>query len=477
MPRSMLGASGPEHVVWKVPTYEAIYLILTNPTYAGAYAYGRRKPAPGQRRRSAAGATGAPEEAWAVLIPDVYPAYLPWAAYLDNQRQLVANRSCFPAASGAPRKGEALLTGGAICAQCGRHLAVTYNPDTWYTCGRPKQRYAEPSCQSCKAAPVDQAVAELFLQAVQPAQLETALQALKQMDQERQQLERLWQQQLERARYEAERAQRQYDRVEPENRLVACELERRWNVALAEVQRLERAYAQARQRQLQPLSEADRSLIRSLATDLPGLWRAETTTSGERESLVRCLIRDVMLDGVSQPGQIVMHVGWQTGAATMLSVRRPRASDHLETDAAILERMRQLAVDHDDGQIAEQLNAEHYQTRWGKAWNYQRVHAVRLRHHIASACPIVPLNEAARGDGLVPVRTAARQLNVSPSAVAAWARAGILAKQQLPGHNPVWVRVSAEDVQRLTTRIPTAWLSTSGPGRQDLGHNAGPALG
>ncbi|MBM4458775.1 MAG: resolvase [Chloroflexi bacterium] len=469
MPRSVLGATGPEHVVWKTATYEAIYLILTNPTYAGAYAYGRRKPAPGQRRRSAVGATGGPEEAWAVLIPDVYPAYLTWAAYLDNQRRLAANRSCFPAASGAPRQGEALLTGIAICGQCGRHLAVTYNPNAWYTGGRAKQRYAEPRCQSCKATPVDQAVTELFLQAVQPAQLETALQALEQLDQERQQLEHLWQQQLARARYEAERAQRQYDRVEPENRLVACELERRWNVALAEVQRQERAYAQARQQQLQPLSEADRSLIRSLATDLPGLWQAETTTPAERKRLVRCLIRDVTLDGVSQPGQIVVHVGWQTGATTTLSVRRPRASDHLETDAAILERMRQLAVDHDDGQIAEQLNAEQYQTRWGKAWNYQRVHAVRLRHHIPSACPIVPLNEAARGDGLIPVRTAARLLNISPSAIAAWARAGILAKQQQPGHNPVWVRVGAEDVQRLTAESPQPGYERLGQAAKTLG--------
>jgi DNA invertase Pin-like site-specific DNA recombinase len=465
MPRSVLGASGPTHVIWKTPTYEAIYLIVTNPIYAGAYAYGRRKPVPGQNTSTTAAQRRAPQDEWAVLIQDVYPAYLSWAAYLDNQQRLTTNRSCFPVGSGAARQGAALLAGIAICGQCGRHLAVMYNSDAWYTCDRAKRRYAEPHCQSCKAESVDRAVAELFLQAVQPAQLEAALQALEQVDQEREQLERLWQQQLERGRYEVERTRRQYDRVEPENRLVARELESRWNAALVEVQRLERAYLQARQQQLMPLSAEDRSLIRSLLIDLPRLWQAETTTPAERKRLLRCLIRDVTLDGVIQPGQVVVHVCWQTGATTTVSVRRPQASDHLETDAAILERIRLLAVDHDDGQIAERLNAEHFQTRWGKDWNYQRVHAVRVRHHISSACPIVPLGDGARGDGLLPVRTAARLLNVSPSAIAWWARAGILVKQQLPGHNPVWVRVTAEDVQRLTAANPQ-------PGYQRLGQAA-----
>ena len=214
-------------------------------------------------------------------------------------------------------------------------------------------------------------MSELFLQAVQPAQLEAAIQAMDQMDQERQSLERLWQQQRERARYGAERAQRQYDRVEPENRLVARELETRWNAALAEVQRLEQAYRQACQQQLAPLTDADRTLIRQLLTDLPRLWHAETTTAAERKRLLRCLVRDVTIDGLSEPGQIVVHVRWQTGAVTTRQVRRPRASDHAETDGVILERMRILAADHDDGQIAEVLNAEHFQTRQGKEWSYR----------------------------------------------------------------------------------------------------------
>jgi DNA invertase Pin-like site-specific DNA recombinase len=449
VPRRRLGATGPPYAIWKVPTYEAIYLILTNPTYAGAYAYGRRSAPSGPRRRSALEAPRTPESEWAVLFQDVFPAYLSWTAYLDNQRQLVANRSCFAVGPGPVRRGEALLAGIVVCGQCGRHMSITYGVKAWYVCERAKRRFGQPHCQSCMAGPVDQAVTDLFLQAIQPAQLEAALQALEQADQERQQLDRLWQQQLERARYEAERAERQYDRVEPENRLVACTLERRWNAALLEVQRLERAYQAALQAQLQPLSEADRDLIRGLATDLPRLWQAETTTPDERKRLLRCLMREVTLDGVSEPGQMVAHVGWQTRATTTVRVRRPQASDHLKTAPAVLKRIRELAMDHDDAQIAEQLNAEHCPTRQGKTWTYQRVHLIRLRHQIPSACPIVPQNNAPRGDGLVPVRVAAQLLHVSGATIARWARMGILAKQQLPGHYPVWVQVNAEDVERL----------------------------
>ena len=368
---------------------------------------------------------------------------------------MAANRARFTPGPGAARQGEALLTGLVICAQCGRHLSTAYNPEPWYDCGRVRLRYGEPRCQSCKAQPVDRLVSELFLQAVQPAQLEAAIQAMDQMDQERQSLERLWQQQRERARYGAERAQRQYDRVEPENRLVARELETRWNAALAEVQRLEQAYRQACQQQLAPLTDADRTLIRQLLTDLPRLWHAETTTAAERKRLLRCLVRDVTIDGLSEPGQIVVHVRWQTGAVTTRQVRRPRASDHAETDGVILERMRRLAADHDDGQIAEVLNAEHFQTRQGKEWSYRRVHAVRLRHAIPSGCPIVPLgDDAPRADGLVSVRMAARLLGVSPSAMQLWTRRGVLKTHQLPGNNPIWVRVDAADVQRLTATQP-----------------------
>ncbi|MBI5029773.1 MAG: recombinase family protein [Chloroflexi bacterium] len=454
VPRSVLGADGPAHVIWKTPTYEAIYLILTNPTYAGAYAYGRRKSVPADQTHTVPARRRTPQEEWTVLIPEVFPAYLSWTEYLENQTRLATNRSRFMPGPGAVRQGEALLTGLVVCARCGRHLATIYNTDPWYTCLRAKRRYGEPQCQSCKAAPIDRAVTELFLQATQPAQVEAALQALDQLEQERQHLDQLWQQRVERARYEAERAQRQFDRVEPEHRLVARELENRWNVALAEVQRLERSYAQAQQEQLAPLTENDRLLIRRSLTELPQLWYAETTTMADRKRLIRCLIREVALDGISEPGTIIVHVCWHTGATTTVRVRRPRSTDGLTTDAAILEQMRALAPTHSDDQIAEVLNAQHFTTRWGKPWTYQRVHNLRVRNHIPSACPIVPRGQDTRGDGLISVSAAAHLLGVSRATIDGWVRHGILFAQQMPGKNPYWLRVSPDDMARLTAQSP-----------------------
>jgi DNA invertase Pin-like site-specific DNA recombinase len=453
VPCSVPGTAGPAHVVWKTPTYEAIYLILTNPTYAGAYAYGRRKSVLTDPTRTVPARRRTPQEEWAVLIPEIFPAYLSWAEYLENQARVAANRSRFVPGPGAVRQGAALLTGLVVCVRCGRHLATLYNTDPWYTCLRAKRRYGEPQCQSCKAEPIDRTVTELFLQATQPAQVEAALQALDQWEQARQDLERLWQQRLERARYESERAERQFHHVEPENRLVARELENRWNSALTQVQHVERSYVQAQQQQLAPLNESDRALIRRALTDLPQLWHAETTTAAERKRLLRGLIRDVTVDGVSQPGQIIIRVCWQTGATTTVSVRRPRSTDSLTTDAAILEQIRALASDHSDDQIADVLNTQQLMTRRGKPWTYPRVHRVRVHHHIPSCCPIVPRGQTTRGDGLVSVSAAARLFGVSRATIDVWVRHGVLFAQHMPGKNPYWLRVSPAEIARLTAQF------------------------
>ncbi len=469
MPRSVPGAEGPAHIVWKTPTYEAIYLILTNPTYAGAYAYGRRQNAPTGAASAKGGRRRVRPAEWAILIPDVFPAYVSWAEYLDNQTHLTANRSRFVPGPGAARPGNALLNGLVVCARCGRHLATMYNDCPRYVCARAQRRYGDAQCQSCHAPAVDQAVVALFLETTRPAQMEATLQALDQLEQGRQQLEQLWQQKLERANYEAERAQRQFDRVEPENRLVARELETRWNAALADVQRVQRDYAQAQQQQLAPVSEADRLLIRQALTDLPHLWHAPTTTPVDRKRLLRCLIREVSVDGTSAPGQIMLRVLWQTGAITPLTVRRPRSTDSLTTNAGILEHIRQLAPDHSDDQIAEVLNAQQLTTRWGKPWSYRRVHDVRLRHHIASGCPVVPHSHTVRGDGLVSVRAAARTFQVSPTTIDGWIRHGVLWAQHAPGRNPYWVQVRPEDIARLTAEAPEPGYDSIHGAAQTLG--------
>ena len=251
---------GPQagQTVWMRPAYQMIQKMLTNPAYAGVFVYGRVKrevepgepPSPIERRL--------PPAAWDIVVQDVYPAYLSFEAYLANRRQLRDNLASFERKSrGAARNGAALLHGLVVCGRCGGRMGVSYgrgDRHRRYECRRAQAEYAAPVCQSFLAREIDRTVAEAFLEAVRPAGLEATIAALHGLEAERRSADRQWQLRLERARYEASLAQRQYDAVDPDNRLVARELERRWEAALAEVGRVEQDYASRQGSAPSPLS-------------------------------------------------------------------------------------------------------------------------------------------------------------------------------------------------------------------------------
>jgi hypothetical protein len=295
---------------------------------------------------------------------------------------------------------------------------------------------------------------------VEPARIEATLATFTQLEQQRVALDQLWQQRLERARYEVERARRQYNRVEPEHRLVARELETQWNMALQTVQTIEQDYVREQARALAPLSAPDRALIEQLVTDLPGVWYAPTTTPADRKRMVRCLIQDVSLDSFSLLGQTRLHIRWQTGSITTLTVSRPTSGDVHRLDRALVAQMRELARTQPDDRIAALLNRQGCTTRYGLPWTYRRVMDTRRRHAIPTACPITPRDDTPRGDGLVSVRMAARQFHTSPGTILNWVRNGLLYRTHKPGVCPLWVRVTPEDLARLTrTTTPPQSLS------------------
>jgi hypothetical protein len=269
------------------------------------------------------------------------------------------------------------------------------------------------------------------------------------LEQQRQAREQLWQQRIERAEYAAERAHRQYSRVEPENRLVARELETQWNSALQALNEVKLAYSQAQATSLAPLSPADRALVARLVEDLPHLWNAATTTPLERKRMLRCLIQDVSLDSFSQAGQTRIHIRWHTGCVTTLQVARPTSGDAHRLDASVVALIRDLAQSHADDRIAEILNQRGLVTQQGLPWSYRRVMESRRRHDIPSACPITPRDRAPRGDGLLSVASAAEQLGTCPNTIVHWARKGIVYSEQKAGTCPIWVRLTGEDVARL----------------------------
>src|SRR5262245_5547993 len=433
MPRLLTDGEDPSALVWQRASYSAIYLMLTNPAYAGAFAFGRRHHAAGRVPGELTPRTRMPLEEWQVLVRDVYPAYIPWEHYVRNRERLRENQGQFASNPGVPHQGTALLQGIAFCARCGRRLMVRYGESAAYVCEHVHKRYAAPRCQTFTIAHVDQAVVTAFLEVIEPARVEATLATFTQLERQRQELEQLWHHRLERARYEVERARRQYNRVEPENRLVARELETQWNAALHLLKTLEEKYTQEQIQALAPLSAADRTLIEHMVTDLPGIWQAPTTTPADRKQMVRCLIRDVSLDSFSVPGQTRLHIRWQTGCVTTVTVRRPTCGDVHRLDSTVVARIRELAQTYPDDRIATLLNAEGFTTQQGLPWTYRRVQDTRRRHHLPTACPVTPRGSQPRGDGLVSVHTAAKQLQTSRSTILNWARRGLLYSEHKAG--------------------------------------------
>ena len=465
MPRYVQSGPDAGRLYWVRPTYQMFQQVLTNPAYAGLFVYGRRRHQvqPGDPPRSVLHRQL--REEWEIVVPQVYPAYITEAQYATNRAMLQANRYSFAQRRlGAPREGAALLVGIIVCGRCGRRMTPNYGSD-WrvYHCRREQMAYAVPQCQSFPQRYLDALVQELFFEAVQPARLATLLTALDALEQERQALERHWHLKLERARYGVQLAQRQYDAVDPDNRLVAHELETRWNTALATLQRLEQEYAAARRAELAPLTEAEQQAVRQLADDLPTVWAAATTTAADRKRLLRLAIQEVTVtvrpDGSRSADVAVL---WSGGVTTAHTVSCPPQGWHCVTAAAVLARIGALAQTLPDDQIAHQLNAEGVRTQTGKPWTYERVWAMRNQHQIPTACPIDAGACAMRGDGRVPVTLAAERLGVSTSLIHVWIAQGVLRSAQRTAQSPCWVRLTDAELTRLDGRHDWSAFPTVG---------------
>jgi DNA invertase Pin-like site-specific DNA recombinase len=359
---------GPQRgqVHWCRPSLPAIYDMLHNPFYAGAYVYGRRPIDPKRKRadQPRSGRTLVPAAEWKVFLPDRLPAYISWERYLANQQRLQQNQSR-AATLGTPRQGACLLTGLLRC-RCGRRLQANYSDAAFpaYSCNRNYREGTAADCPRVPAAVVDGLVAEQVLFALEPASLESSLQALADVAKERQRLERHWQQQLQRARYETEKAERRYQLVDPANRLVANTLEQRWEAALREQRQLEEAYHRFTQQQPSRVTEAEQQRLRALAQDIPGLWHSPHTTVQQRKEIVRCLVDKVVATVSGRSELLTVTIHWAGGFVTEHTAIRPvNTYEQLSGFAALKQRILELrALGHSAAEIAAQLNAEGWRT-------------------------------------------------------------------------------------------------------------------
>ncbi|MEP9390078.1 recombinase family protein [Mesorhizobium sp. KR9-304] len=300
--RPLLGPA-PHEVVWREASNPRVLSILHNPGYAGAYVYGRRRLTGGRLRHGVyhPRTTKVPIADWEVCLEAAHPGYINWEEFMENQRRLANNINRYEAGhSGAPRKGAALLQGIAVCGRCGRRMSLRYSGPAGnypvYTCRADRSHDGGPLCQEVRALPVDAKVENILLEALTPDRIAIAVAALGHIEEETHQLERQWALRRERARYEAGRARRQYDAVEPENRLVARSLERGWEEKLRAAEAVEQDYERWRSDEPLVLSEADRDGLLELGEDLPGIWHSSSTTAAERKSILRLIICEVVLD-------------------------------------------------------------------------------------------------------------------------------------------------------------------------------------
>lgn len=390
-----------------------------------------------------------------VLLPNHCPAYISAERFWANQERMQQNRAD---ALGAPRQGPALLSGLLTCGRCGYRMVVNYNNarnGLRYNCHRALTCYGEPECQSLSGKRLDAFIAEQVLAALQPAALELHLAAAADLEKQRQELHRHWQQKLERARYDAERAARQYDAVEPENRLVARELERRWQDALHEQQRLHQEYdVFGAQRPLQ-LSATQRTQVRALAQDIPELWASDQTTTADRQRLVRLLIERIVLTVQGRSEQVTLAITWAGGFVSEHAFARSVNSYEQLADyprlCARIEELRRHGRSMDD--VAETLNAEGFRpprrvTRYSGgmvAGLLARKYGKAGQTHEQRLTKSLRRGEWFLGD-------MARHLGMPPATLHHWRRAGWLHARKLPVTG-LWAIVATGPERRRLARL------------------------
>jgi len=453
-------------IEWRRPNRETLQIMLHNPVYAGYYAYGRRQVEPRKKipGRPSTGRVVKDSAEWLVLLPGRLPAYITAEQYEANVARMAANRQT-ATTPGAPRDGSALLSGLLRCGLCGGHrMSVRYHdgsrrPDSahGYVCAFYQVNYGTGGpCQHIAGPALDAYITGQVLAAVAPAALEVSMAAAAQAQAERDSLDRLWRQRIERARYAADRARRQYQLAEPENRLVVRQLEKEWEAALAEAGRLEADYQRFTEQQPKTLTTAERAAIAALASDLPRVWNAPTTTMADRKELLRILIEKITVAVAGTSELVDVTITWAGGHQTTGQAVRPVARlDQLSYYPALLARVTELAAaGATTRQIAEALNTEGF--RPPKRTSRYRPEQVRIllnQHNLRTSYQRgqpAALASLAPGEWSVPGLAAA--LGMPTASLYNWIYRGWATARHAPGSKNWIITANAAQMQQLRER-------------------------
>ena len=455
-------------IIWTEPTYHAVHNVLTHPAYAGAYTFGRSR----QERRVRDDGTlrvrrrVLPQQEWEVLIKDHHEGFTDWDAYQANQARIRQNTR--PAAhqpgTGAVREGCALLQGPATCGTCGRKLAVYYEgkhkATPGYYCTGTGQMVEGRGTRHLRigGVAIDAAVTAAFLAALEPVALQACLQAAGQIEQGHDAALEQWRRQVEQARYQATRAERRYQAVDPDNRLVARGLEAAWEKALTELAAAEAELARRQTARPATLTAAERAAILALGDDLTAVWDAPSTTDKDRKQLLRTLLEEVNItvhrDHDSGHADLVLR--WKGGAITELAIPIKRTPPRrLRTDEDTVDLIRRLALHYPDAKIAGILNRQGRRTPRGMSYTAGRVQG--LRHYRG-----IPRHQdtADNQEGeLLTVADAAAELGLAPSTLHRWLSDGFIKGEQITPAAPWRIRLT-DDIRALfVDDAPDGWLA------------------
>ena len=451
-----------EEIRWVAPTYAKIHAVLTNPVYAGAYVYGKtrfeRYVDDGGRVRKRI--RRRPRSEWPVLLRDHHKGFIDWQTYESNLARLASNtHPCQHQSGGAVREGAALLQGIAKCGHCGRGLRVNYtgrNSSPGYHCpGNSLVNGRGEYCLRVGGRQIDEAVASTLLAALAPAGVEASLRAAEQLDADHDAAVEQFRRQVERARYEAQRAERRYQAVDPDNRLVARDLEAEWEKCLRDLQAAEAELALRERQRPRILTPEERGSILSLGKDLGRVWSAPTTTDRDRKELVRTLLEEVIVNVKREDEQAHLTLRWRGGLITELDVSLPRSHPTpVRSNEETIELVRRLAKHYSDAVIAGILNRQERTTATGMRFTASRVY--NLRHHWGIARCEPPSGPP---DGeLVTIDRAAEILSVAPSTVHRWLNDGFIAGEQLTPGAPWRIRVTEELRSHFVEEAPNGYV-------------------
>ena len=461
---------------WRRPNRVTLLNMLHHPIYAGAYRWGHREIDPRKKvaGRPTTGRTLNAHDECRVLIRDRFPAYIDWDTFEKNQQKLREN-SHLGTAMSAPRHGPSELSGLVVCGRCGHSMLVSYAGATGdrkgskggslrYSCQREAIDYGGDRCQSLSGAALESFVIDRLLQAVSPASLELSLAASADIEHERQQLGKHWQQRLTRSRYEVEQARRQYAAVDPDHRLVARELERRWDEALRADEQLQADHARFLAERPERLSDAERQQIRLLSEHLPQLWHAATTTTQDRQSIARLLLERVHINIEGNTERVDVELRWAGGFISHHTLRRPvQTYEQLSYFEELLSLIKSLlAEDRSLSAIAERLNDEGFrppkrssQFSAGILSRLLRERGIRTGALPKSVTEANPLDADEWW-----LADLAQKLTMPIATLHRWQRVGWLTSRKIPAAGNRWaIFADADELSRLTRlrASPRSW--------------------